>query len=91
MAVLNADPYYYLDADKPNYSSARATALEVMAEARKHNEYVRVGFENRYYVDGLEHCRITGEVIGRNRMMKELEEYLLNGITLRVDNLEWSI
>lgn len=91
MALLNTDPDYYLDESKPNYSAARATVLEVMAEARKYNEYIRVGFENKYYIDGLEHCRITGEAIGRNLMLNELEEYLVNGNTLRVDNLEWSI
>lgn len=91
MAIINADPYYFIDENKPNYSAARATALVVMGEARQHDEYIRVGFEIRYYIDGLEHYRLSGEKIGRNRMLKELEEYLLNGITLRVDNLEWSI
>ena len=91
MAVLNTDPYYFIDEKKHNYSAAIATALEVMAEARRYDEYIRVGYENKYYVEGMKHYRLSGQMINRGVMLNELAEYLSNGVTIRVDDFEWSI
>ncbi|AUS01953.1 hypothetical protein NVP3058O_035 [Vibrio phage 3.058.O._10N.286.46.B8] len=89
--AINTDPYYYIKEDHPTHTAARATALEVMGEARRYDENVRVGWENRYYVDGLKHYRMSGVEISKSIMLEELINELHNGKVVRVDNIEWSI
>ena len=91
MAILNTNPYYFTDEDKPNYSVARATALEIMGEARRYDEYICVNGVNSYYIEGSKHYKLSGQPISRNDMLVVLKEALVDGKTIRVDTLEWSI
>lgn len=91
MAKLNTDSFYYTNEDTPNYSVARATALDIMGAAREYDEYICVDGVNEYYIEGLKHFKMSGHPISRNDMLVAIKNKLLDGATIRVDTLEWSI
>lgn len=91
MTLPNTDPFYFTDEDKPNYSVARATALEVMGTARRYDEYIRVNGVNEYYSKGTRHFKMSGQPISRNDMLVALKEDLIGGATISISDLSWSI
>lgn len=90
MAVINCDPFYYIDNSKPTHTEALELASIIMGDARRTGEWIRIGYVNAFIVDGLNTYDVI-DYITRTQLKDKLIGLLLCGNIIRIEDKEYRL